>query len=132
MIRKTKPSDFTIAADQISDDSLEAVSGGYFGKTDHTVTVTSRTYKSWAGSSPDQILLLGACWGGPCVLANQTMETLAAENPSYQVGIADVDENPDFWAAFVKAIPTTIKYHNGIMIEKIEGNQPISVFRKLF
>ena len=120
----------------LSDDDLEEVSGGYFGKTAHTVFLNSKTYNMWVGKQLDQVALFGAGWAHPCVLLNETMEMLAAENPNTAVAIVDVDENPDFWKHggrdYIEYIPTVIKFHDGFEVTRIVGNQKLEVFKQLF
>ena len=115
------------------DDQLEKVSGGYFGVTAHTVAVNEANYNSVIRSASDVVILFGACWGGPCVLMNATMEELAAENQNTVVGISDVDENPKLAERLgITSIPTTIKYTNGIEALRIIGNHPVSELGTLF
>ena len=129
-------SDFKVAPVPLSDDALEEVTGGYFGKTEHTVFLNSKTYNMWVGKSMDQVALFGAGWAHPCVLLNETMEMLAAENPNTSVAIVDVDENPDFWKVggrdYIEFIPTVIKFHDGFEVTRIVGNQKLETFKKLF
>lgn len=126
-----KNSKFEVVGEPLSDESLEEVAGG-FGQTPHTVLLTSQNFNAWLGSSRNQVVLFGAGWVSSCNSANATLELLAAENPDYQVGIVNVDENEEFWMEYVTEIPTVIKYYNGYEYDKIVGDQSADNFRKLF
>ena len=123
---------FKVASEPLHDDALEEVSGGAYGATAHTKFLNSKNYNSWICTSPDQIALFGASWAYHCVVANQDLETLAADNLNYDVAIVDVDENPDFWKNYISYIPTIIKFHEGFEITRIVGYKPIDEIKKLF
>ena len=111
---------------------MEEVVGGSFGPTAHIKLITSKTYNTWIGTSPDQTVFYGAGWCGPCYGVNDTLELLAADNPNYEVAVIDVDENPEFWSrGNVHNIPTVVKFHDGFEVTRIEGNKPISEFKTL-
>ena len=123
---------YRIDSEPLLDEHLESVAGGSYGKTAHTKYLTSKDYNMWICTSPDQIALFGAGWAYHCVLANQELEALAADNLNYDVAIVDVDENPDFWKNYISYIPTIIKFHDGFEITRIVGYQPIEELKKLF
>ena len=119
--------------DLLTDDALAEVSGGTFGPTTHIKQITSKTYNTWIGTSPNQIVFYGASWCGPCHLVNETLEILAGDNLDYEVAVIDVDENPEFWAkGNVKNIPTVVKFKDGFEVARMEGNKSLNEFGTLF
>lgn len=60
------------------------------------------------------------------------MRELAAEYKGRVVVTKiNVDEHPEIAKRFgVRALPTTIIFHNGSVVGKLEGNQPKQVFVK--
>ncbi len=123
-----------VNAVRLSLEDMEKISGGAYGKTAHTILLTSKTYNNWIGTSPDQVVLFGTYWASPCVTANEWMETLASENGNYEVGIVDMEENMEWWSVgnYITHVPTIIKFKNGIEVTRIVGCQSIDTLRPLF
>ena len=117
----------------IDDRSLEKVSGGYFGPTEHTVEVTAANYESIIRSAPTVLISAGASWAGPSSMLNPVLEELAAESSGKAVvGILDVDLQEQLAIKLnIRYIPTTIKYVNGVETDRQIGYQPIDVWRKI-
>ncbi len=116
----------------LDDADLEKVSGGYFTATEHTVTVTRANYNAVISSAPSVLIMFGAHWAGPSVQLRRTLETVASENDNAVIGIVDVDNDEDFcYELNVRAIPTTIRFVNGMEVERIVANQPLDFWMKI-
>ena len=63
-----------------------------------------------------------AAWCGPCKIVGAIIEQLANENPNVSIGKLNVEENSNTSTLFgIKAIPTTLFFKNGVMVDRIVG-----------
>lgn len=68
------------------------------------------------------ILKFEAGWCGPCKTLSPVLETLATENPKFQIVKIDVDENSDLSSEYsIRSIPTVIIYKDGEQVNKFVG-----------
>ncbi|MBQ9761444.1 MAG: thioredoxin [Clostridia bacterium] len=66
-----------------------------------------------------------ADWCGPCRMVAPLIEEIARENPQFQVGKVNVDEEGELAAAFgVASIPTLVVMKNGEIVNRSVGARP--------
>lgn len=118
---------------RLDDDSLEKVSGGYFGPTEHVIKVTAANYNTVINSAPTAFISFGAFWAGPCTMLSDVLEQLGSETQGTAVvGVVDVDDEPDLCKKLgIIYVPTTIKYKNGAEVQREVGYHPIDTWRKM-
>lgn len=106
---------------------LENVTGGEFGGTEHTTTVTEANFSSFINSGINVIVLFGVSWSGTCVRASELMEECAVKYEKVRVGVFEVT-NSDYlmYKLGIKSVPTSIRYKHGIEVQRIEGVQRIT------
>ena len=63
-----------------------------------------------------------ATWCGPCMKLGPVLEEIAAERSDIIVAKVDVDQHPEFAAAFgIDTIPAVFLFKNGVEVKRVIG-----------
>ena len=72
-----------------------------------------------------------AAWCGPCRALKPIMQEIAAQNPSVNYQIIDVDSNQaEATSAGIRSIPVVIVMKNGVETSRFVGIQPKAVYEQ--
>jgi thioredoxin 1 len=72
-----------------------------------------------------------AAWCSPCRALKPIMQEIAAQNPSVNYQIVDVDSNQaDAQANGIRSIPVVIVMKNGVETSRFVGIQPKAVYEQ--
>ena len=116
----------------VEEELLENVTGGEFGGSEHTTTVTEANFGGFIRSAIDVVVLFGVSWSGTCVRASELMEECAVKYNKVRVGVFEVtDSEYLMYKLGIKSVPTSIRYKHGIEVHRIEGVQRITNLFKI-
>ena len=72
-----------------------------------------------------------AAWCGPCRALKPIMQEIAAQNPSVNYQLIDVDSNQaEATSAGIRSIPVVIVMKNGVETSRFVGIQPKAVYEQ--
>lgn len=64
-------------------------------------------------------------WCGPCRMLSPVIDEISKENPEFNIGKVNVDEQPELAAAFgIESIPTLLLLESGRVVDKSVGVIP--------
>lgn len=84
--------------------------------------VNKQNFEEFKNMNGVSLLAFKAAWCGPCRMLSPILDEIANENDAIQVGMVDVDSNPELSADFsIRNVPTTFIMKDGEVVGKIIG-----------
>ena len=84
--------------------------------------IDKSAFDKLAAQDKPVVLDFWATWCGPCMRLGPELEALAAERDDIIVAKVDVDQHPEFAAAFgIDTIPAVFLFKNGVEVKRVIG-----------
>ncbi|MFQ5910454.1 MAG: thioredoxin [Thermoplasmata archaeon] len=95
------------------------------------IAVTDADFDETISRYPVVVVDFWAVWCGPCAMMDPVIEELAKTYEGKVVfGKLNVDENPVTATKYgIMAIPTMLVFHNGELVEQLQGAMPASMIQ---
>ena len=89
------------------------------------LSITKANFEQIISTDKPVLIDFYADWCGPCRMVSPLVDEIAEENPQYDVGKINVDNEPELAAAFaVSSIPMLVVIKNGKIANHAVGAMP--------
>lgn len=84
--------------------------------------LTNENFEQEIASEQKTLVDFWAPWCGPCRMLSPIVDEIADENPDFNIGKVNVDEQADIARKYqIAAIPTLLVFQNGNLVNKSVG-----------